>query len=275
MNTIRSISFLTALAAAALLTGCGSSGLPDILGNGNPRGPYDRGTYDQNVNDVQGTVARVDTSYRRILVDRNDDRNLRNGNDQIALYYDDRTTVEYQGKTFRPEDLEAGDRIQADVAQSSDRLIAQDIQVVYDVSSANGGYNNGGYNNGGYNNGGYNNGGYNSGNGSYNRDLRGTVRTVDTRNHTLELDTSGYDSGYRSNFSTGTNGTYGSNGSYNTGNVVVVRYDSGTTVEYQGRRYGPENLERGDVVNVQVRDLGGQQWLAESIEVVGQGQPVR
>jgi len=49
--------------------------------------------------------------------------------------------------------------------------------------------------------------------------------------------------------------------------VVVVHYDSETVVEFEGRRYQPENLERGDEVQIDLRDVGGQ-LLAEEIQVV-------
>ena len=240
-------SFLAAIIAAAVLTGCGSSGVGDVLGG--PRTGSSNGPYNQSANDVQGTVRSVDTRNRLIVVDSEgtDSRyNLRNGNDnrEVVLYYDDRTTVEHSGRTYRPEDLERGDRIRAGVQETSgDRLVAQQIEVLYDVSSG----------------------------GSDTRDdltsdLRGTVRYVDTRNRTLELETSRYGSGFAPEGSS-------SSDRYGSGDVVVVTYDSQTIVEYQGRRYEPSNLERGDLVEVDVRDSGGQR-LAERIVVVSENQPV-
>ena len=46
-----------------------------------------------------------------------------------------------------------------------------------------------------------------------------------------------------------------------------LRYDSRTTVEYQGRLYRPEDLDRGDQVRIQVRRRGNGEWLAERIVV--------
>ena len=244
-------SFLAALVAAAVLTGCGSSGIGDILGGpSGSDGRYD--PYDQRAGDVQGTVDRVDSRNRLIYVDSEgtDGRyNLRNGNGgEMVLSYDDQTTVEHQGRTFRPEDLERGDRIRADVEGTGDRLFAQQIEVLYDVTSG--------------------------GSGSYQgqddtrdyRDLRGTVRSVDTRDRTLELETSRYGSGFAPDGSS-------SRDRYNSNDVVLVQYDNQTIVEFEGQRYKPENLERGDVVEVQIRDLGGRR-LAERITVVGENQPV-
>jgi hypothetical protein len=259
MKNFSAASLAAALFAAALLTGCGFG--PAM---GRDRGPYypNHDPYNQQVSDVRGTVDRVDTRNRTIVVNREDNTyNLRNGNDnsrQAYLYYDERTTVSFQGKTFRPEDLESGDRIAADVDQSSDRLIASNIQVLYDVSSGNGTT----YDNG--------RGTYGSDRGTYDNgtlgttDLRGTVRYVDTRNRTLEIDRSGY----RSNFSSGTSGSYD-----RAGDIVVVHYDADTVVRYQGRRYSPENLERGDQVEIDLRSSGygsGNDLLAQEIVVVGQ-----
>lgn len=231
MRQIRSTLFcLTALTAAVLLAGCGSSGIGDVLGGGRD----DRYEPTTSASDVRGTVERVDTLDRRIIVDvegtgyRSDLRN--GGDDEVVLYYDDRTRVEFEGRTYRPEDLERGDRILADVDRSGDRLIAEEIEVLHDVS-----------------------GGGTSGD-LRATELRGIVRYVDTRSRTLEIEPSRSGSGFPTNRS----------------GAVLVTYDSQTTVEFEGRRYQPENLERGDVVEIELRDLGNQ-LLAEEILVVGEG----
>ena len=227
MRKLPTTSFLTTLVAtAALLAGCGSSGIGDVLG-----GSRDS---DRIAGDVRGTVESVDTRNRLIVVDREGSATyLRGGaDDELVLYYDDGTRVEYQGRTYRPEDLERGDRIVADVEQTSGaRLYAQDIQVLFDVSGGTGG--------------------------GIGDDLRGVVRYVDTRGRTLEIVPSSYDS----RFSTGRS------------DVVVVYYDSQTVVEYQGRRYAPENLERGDEVELDFRDAGGR-LIAEQIVVIGEDRTV-
>jgi hypothetical protein len=226
---LQRISFLAALVAALVLTGCGSSGIGDILGGGTSTST----TGNQNINNVRGTVERVNTTERYIVVDAEETTsNLRNGgDDEIVLYYDDRTTVEHQGRTYKPNDLEAGDRILADVDSSGSRLMAEEIQVLYDVTSnTTDDYND-------------------NDNDTYDtrtQELRGTVRYVDTRDQTLELEPS-----------TGRSG------------IVVVHYDSSTIVEFEGRRYKPENLERGDRVEVEVRELNGR-MIAEEILVVGE-----
>ena len=79
--------------------------------------------------------------------------------------------------------------------------------------------------------------------GGYGNDLRGSVVFVDTRARLIRLD--------------------GAAGGYD----AQVGYDARTTVEYQGRSYRPENLQRGDIVRVQARQVGNNQWLAERIIV--------
>jgi hypothetical protein len=231
-----STSFLAALLMAAVLTGCGSTGVGDVLGGG--RGSDDS-TYNR-AGSVQGTVASVNTRDRYVVVDVEDSRyNLRNGNgNQMTLYFDDRTDVEYQGQNYRPEDLERGDRIRAEVDDSGSRMMAQQIEVLYDATSGSSTDTLGGYDS---RDDGYRNA----------SNVRGTVRYVDTRDRTVEIE------------------TYGSDSRYSTGrsNLVVVHYNSQTVVEFQGQRYTPENLERGDEVEVDVRDSAGQ-LLAEQIVVV-------
>jgi len=250
---IRTIGLSAAMAGAALLTGCA----PFLGGGDRSRGPYDY-PYENRTADVRGTVERVNTLDRVIVVDRDDNsqglRNEGDRGDRVSISYDDRTTVEYQGQTFRPQDLEAGDRIEANLASSDDRRLADRIQVLYDVSRG--------------------------GTGSYPGDsrypdgrtypddrgdqrstlVRGTVRYLDTRAHTVEVERSAYSSGFAAG---------GSNG-----DVVVVHYDADTVIEYQGRRYSPENLERGDQVEIRLRDLGGQ-LFADRIDVVGEGRTSR
>lgn len=254
MKIIRLTSLSTVLLSAALLTGCGSTGVGDILGGGSDRGTYD--PYDNNsASDVQGTVERVDTRNQYIVVDNETDyrTNLRNDDsrygNEVLVYYDERTSVEYGGRTYRPEDLEAGDRIRADVEQTGNRLMAEQIEVLRDATSGTGSSSSG------------TSGTY--GDTLRNDELRGTVRYLDTRNRTMEIEPSRYSS----NFSTRSTGQ--------SSNVVVVHYDTETTVEFEGRRYSPENLERGDTVEVELRELSGGRYLAEEILVVGDSRSGR
>jgi hypothetical protein len=233
MNVNRLPHLLTLAFATLALTACGSIGLPDILGGGTGGGGT--GTPQSGVVSVRGTVERVDTSARMIVVDGDAAyRNLRNAGsgDTLAVYYDNDTVVVYEGRTYSPADLERGDRIVADVDDSGNRLVAERIEVTHDVTGDTGTV---------------------YGDERRVADLRGTVRSIDTRGRTIELERTSY----RSGFTTGTSGT----------GVVTVHYDADTSVRYEGRLYGPENLERGDVVDVEVTDTGSR-LVAEQIEVV-------
>lgn len=254
------------LVATALLTGCGSSGIGDILGGGRTT-PTDRSNdgYNQGSEDVRGTVERVDTLDRRIYVnaENRDSSYLRNGNGngrEVVLYYDDNTVVEFDGQTYRPDDLERGDRIAANVEQTGGRLVVQNIDVLEDAT--NGTTDRYGDRTDDYRN-------DDSRNDTYRDDyrnadsLRGTVRYVDTRARTLEVEpsrsTSGSSTGSRSN-------------------LVIVYYDAQTTVDYQGRRYEPENLEQGDVVEIDLSRTGtssSSRLMAEQIEVISSSRSGR
>jgi hypothetical protein len=50
------------------------------------------------------------------------------------------------------------------------------------------------------------------------------------------------------------------------GGSTAIAYDASTIVEYQGQRYGVWNLERGDVVNIDVSQIGNG-YLARRITV--------
>ncbi len=248
MRALRTTHLLTALSGIVLLTGCISAGVYDRDGN-----PYQR----DDAREVQGTVERVDPANRRIVVaegdaagdrderrdpdDRDDPRNGARddrGGREIALYYDDATAVEHEGRSYRPQDLEPGDRIRAEVETTREGLMAQDIEVLADV-----------------------NGGrapepapeVSQDRRDDRRNaapLRGTIRYVDTRAHTLEIETPASD------------GRPG---------LVEVVYDGETDVEVQGRRDRPESLERGDRVEIAVRQHGAR-LLAEQIVVMDEGR---
>lgn len=143
------------------------------------------------------------------------------------LRYDQNTRLFYQGRQHPVDGLERGDVVRVDVTQSGRELWARSIEVVRNVRDS--GYG-GGYGDDPYG-------------GGYGSDLRGSVNFVDTRARLIRLDGAGY------------------------GNNQQVAYDGRTTVEYQGRSYRPENLQRGDQVRIQARQVGNNQWLAERIIV--------
>ncbi|MGY1520298.1 DUF5666 domain-containing protein [Luteimonas sp. A482] len=79
--------------------------------------------------------------------------------------------------------------------------------------------------------------------GRHAEDARGPVAFVDPRSQVIGLDGGGY------------------------ARDMQLRYDRRTTVEYRGRHYRPEDLDRGDLVRIQARRLGNGDWLAERIFV--------
>ena len=205
---------LTTLALAALfLAACGTGGgIGDILGGGQAS------NYE-----IRGTVDRVDTGSRSIWLTNVSGYNssmLSSGGsgNTVRVYYDEQTQVRYAGQTYRPEDLERGDEVSANVAESGNNLVADVVTVTRDVS-----------------------GGTTSGS-VYGSMLRGTVRYVDTSRRTIELDRGA-------------------------GSNVIVEYASNTPVYFNGRTYQVADLERGDEIEINVRDLGSNRFSASDITV--------
>lgn len=217
IRTSRRWTLATLLAGAALLlAGCvtpgGYGAYPGGYGQPAPGYPAQHG------NQLLGTVQSVDPGYNRIVLVVEDRAGYGRGQ-QLALRYDQRTRLIYQGREHPVQGLERGDVIRVDAVQSGREWWARTIEVVRNVREG------GGYGGGGYGN-----------------ELRGTVGYVDPRTRVIRLDGAGY----------------GGN---------LVSYDSRTIVEYQGRHYRPENLQRGDLVRVQARRVGNNQWIAERILV--------
>jgi len=315
--------FAAAAFALLLAAACGSSsGIGDIFGGGSAR-----------AYDIHGTVDSVDTSGRSIML-----TNVSGYNNSLAgtggygntvrIYYDDRTSISYQGRNYRPEDLERGDQVTVHVNDNgNNQLMAQSMDVTYDArggmaSSSLPSYGNGsvitgtirsidayrhtisvdpGYgsyvtvdwtaNTPVYFNGrtyapgdlevgdqvnvrvgsggtsgrvsasditvtrsisnGSSNGTYGSSTGY--QTVRGTVRNIDTNAHTIELESTSWMNGFQTN--TG-------------GNTLIIRYDTTSRVNVGGQLYPLSNLERGDVIDVQLQQSGSTNWLAQSITLV-------
>lgn len=109
-----------------MLAGCGSIGLGDLGGIlGSPSS--------DKSSDVRGTVVRVDTNDRRIDLDVQYVNNLQDNRSGSAIYYDSDTRVEYNGQTYRPEELERGDEISVRGANQNGRYVADTITVTRNV----------------------------------------------------------------------------------------------------------------------------------------------
>jgi hypothetical protein len=173
-------------------------------------------------NELQGTIDRIDLPDQYFVLTQSDraTSSLVNRDDSTRIYFDDRTSVTYEGETYRPEDLEEGDQVAVRVSRSGDRLFATSMRVLRDVSGSSG-----------------------MQNGTRTTQLQGTVQDVDPVRRTIEIDPG---LSRRS---------------------VTVWYDANTSVEHDGRRYDPEDLERGDEVRIDVREAGRGQLLADSISV--------
>ena len=141
--------------------------------------------------------------------------------------YEANTPVYWQGRVYQPENLERGDVVEVDLTRSGNSLIARKIDVIESSSGQTAA--------------------------RFEPDLRGTVQYVDTRASTITVQ----QPSWIQRFDTGTNSS----------SSVTLRYDSSTTVEYNGQFYKPENLERGDTIEVDVNDFGST-LMAEKIVVV-------
>lgn len=108
---------LSALLLAVL--GCGGLGLPGGGGTTTPPPEADRV--------VTGEVAWVDPGQRELEVQHRTGR--------VVARYDERTRVLYQGREYRPENLEPGDVVRMEVAGTGYQGVYADrIEVVESVS---------------------------------------------------------------------------------------------------------------------------------------------
>jgi hypothetical protein len=308
--------------ALLFLAACGSSGnMGDIVGNGTNNGSYST--------EIRGTVDSVDLNSGSIYltnVSGNNSMLSSGGGSTARVFFDNRTSVDYNGRSYHPEDLERGDQVAARVDQSNNRLYATSMSVLYDArtrsSNPSVNYPNDRYGttvhgrvrsvdtsrrtitlNDSYGRTTtvqystntpvtYNGQRYspadletgdeidvrvdNLGGGQYAaRDIsvtrsvsgyggygsttqstvRGTVRYVDTNRRTIELD-----SVSATNFNRGS-------GSSSTG-TFIVQYDPNTQVNVQGQLYPVSGLERGDIIEVQVDNLGNGNYVARQINLL-------
>jgi Domain of unknown function (DUF5666) len=146
-----------------------------------------------------------------------------------TLQYSVDTPVTYNGQSYSPADLETGDEIDVRVDNlGGGRYAARDITVTRSVGGS-------------------------GGDGSTTQStVRGTVRSVDTNRRTIELDSVNATSFNRNSGSS----------------TFIVQYDTNTQVDVQGQLYPVSGLERGDVIEVQVDNLGNGNYVARRINLV-------
>jgi hypothetical protein len=141
------------------------------------------------------------------------------------------TPVYFDGRTYRVADLERGDEIEIRVRDlGSGRVAAQDITVTRSISSGS------------------------TGSSSSMSTVRGTVRYVDTSRRTIELEQASWVSG----FDSGVGG----------GRTVVVQYGADARVDVSGQLLPITGLERGDVVEIRVQNVGGGTLVADRVWLV-------
>src|SRR5581483_6814303 len=169
---------------------------------------------------ITGTVRYVDTRNRTIEVDRGYGSN-------VIVDYDSSTSVMFNGRSYLPGDLEPGDQVTISTRNAtSGRQIAQNIDVTRSMNSSSG---------------------------SQYATIRGTVRSIDTYNHTIQLESASYISGFLPG---------------NRSSVIVLQYDPSAQINVNGSLQPVSGLERGDMIEVQARDLGNSKWLASSFTLV-------
>lgn len=185
--------------------------------NANSSGVYASGNY-------SGTVRYVDTTRRTIQLDRGT-------GSYVTVDYDPNTTVIYNGRSYLPADLEVGDQVTIYTRDiGGGHVVASNIDVTRSMTSG-------------------------SGTSSNYATIRGTVRSINTYNRTIELEQTSYISGFLPN---------GGNRS----SVITVQYDTNARVNVNGSLQPISGLERGDTIEIQAQDLGNSNWMASSISLI-------
>ena len=148
--------------------------------------------------------------------------------------YDTNTPVSYSGRSYNVADLERGDQIDIRARDlGNGRFVADNIVVTRSVSGTSG-----------------------SSTGTYGNvaTIRGTVQYVDATRQTIELSQTSWMNGFA--------------GPGSGGNTIVVRYDNNVRVDAMGTLSAVSNLERGDIVDVQVDNGNSATPWARTIRLV-------
>src|SRR6185369_17302315 len=151
----------------------------------------------------------------------------------MIIDYDPNTTVMFNGRSYLPADLEVGDQITIYTRDiGGGHQVAQNIDVTRSMTSSS-----------------------TSSSSNY-ATLRGTVRSVNTYNRTIDLEQTSYISGFLPN------------GGSSRSSVITLQYDTNARVNVNGQMQPVSGLERGDVIEVQAQDLGNSMWRASSFTLV-------
>ena len=165
---------------------------------------------------VRGTVGDIESGSRRFEVEPE-----YGARDSELVYYDDRTVVLFEGREYQTSSLERGDEVSVTGERRDGRFVADRITVERDATPSSSGTSDDDLD-----------------------DLRGTVRSVDSRDRRIELDLAQGERGDERVF-----------------------YDSRTVVDLRGRQVSPESLRDGDQVAVSGSRRNGQ-FVADTIRVV-------
>jgi len=127
-------SLIRAICIAFLAVSLGACTSPNgLLGSDAGAGPTPASN---ERNRVTGTVLSVDSTRRVIELGPASDLAALRESRERNLAYDADTVVEYRGERYRPEDLEPGDRIEAQTDTTDGTSVARTIVVTQDVRDA-------------------------------------------------------------------------------------------------------------------------------------------
>lgn len=82
---------------------------------------------------VSGTVNFVDPSAQRLDLNVSSVNNAQSKQGTASIYYDNRTQVLWQGRTYSPADLERGDEVSVHGYNDNGRYMADQITLTRNV----------------------------------------------------------------------------------------------------------------------------------------------
>src|SRR5205823_114750 len=84
--------------------------------------------------DIRGTVDSIDTANHSIWLTNTSGYNgslASSSGNAVRVYYNDRTSVSFNGRSYRPADLERGDEVVVHASQSGTQVVADSMDVTY------------------------------------------------------------------------------------------------------------------------------------------------